>query len=78
MNELQIILEALQFLLGQKTNEVDPAVAHIAVRHLGNVKSLASKVLAPVEAAVAEVAASVGAPGAAGTSVPAGIENAAK
>jgi hypothetical protein len=44
MKELNLILEALQFLLGQHTNDVDPATAFVAQRHLGNVRSLASDV----------------------------------
>jgi hypothetical protein len=49
MNEFKIIVEALQFLLGQHVNEIDPVAANAASRHLGNVKSLAAKALAPVE-----------------------------
>jgi hypothetical protein len=57
MNELQIVLEALQFLLGQHTNDVDPVKADTASRHLLNVKGVAEKALAPVATTVAKVAA---------------------
>jgi hypothetical protein len=57
-------VEALQFLLGQHVNEVDPVAANAASKHLGNVKGLAAKVLAPgagsgvasVESAIAKAA----------------------
>jgi hypothetical protein len=51
MNELQIILNAIEFLLGQHTNDVDPVKAGVATGHLGRVKDLAKQVLAPAQPA---------------------------
>jgi hypothetical protein len=51
MNEINIILQALQFLLAQHTNDVDPDKAVTAQRHLGNVKSIPLIHMAPPEPA---------------------------
>jgi hypothetical protein len=71
MNELKMILNALQFLLGQHVNDVDPTNAYSAQRHLGNLKTLAASVTpslfeeepaAPAEPAAAAPAALASAP----------------